>query len=339
MKPSIKHVNIPIFIPELACPFQCVFCDQKKITGQNFLLSDKDIIHTIEEHLQSTDVYNSEVQLAFFGGTFTGLNLDDQEYYLGLIQPYLKANSIKGIRISTRPDYINEENLVLLKKYGVTHIELGAQSLVDEVLKASSRGHTVKDVEIASKMILNAGFNLGLQMMIGLPGSSTNNSLITAQKIKEFGASETRIYPTIVIKDTSLAHLFKTGKYIPLTTDEAIEQSAEVFKYFENNGIKVLRVGLYPSDDLTEQGGALAGPEMPHFKEKVLSRIWLDTLKKELDFKSNYKGVMITVAPDEYNFAVGFQASNRKYLEKYFHKMKFKMNTNLKGRDYEVVYS
>ena len=136
----LRHYNIPIFIPELACPFQCVYCDQRKITGQKNLLKDNEILQNIEQHLNSFKAENREVQLAFFGGTFTGLDMAEQEHYLKLIQPFIQAQSIQGIRISTRPDYINLPNLKLLKNYGVTHIELGAQSLVEEVLAASYRG-------------------------------------------------------------------------------------------------------------------------------------------------------------------------------------------------------
>jgi histone acetyltransferase (RNA polymerase elongator complex component) len=335
---KIRHYNIPIFIPELACPFQCVYCDQRKITGQKHLMQDREIIQNIEAHLESFKSEGREVQLAFFGGTFTGLGIAEQEHYLKLIQPYIQSQSIQGIRISTRPDYINIENLQLLKTYGVTHIELGAQSLVEEVLKASSRGHSVEDVQRASEMILEEGFVLGLQMMIGLPEDSPERSLQTAQRIVEFGAHETRIYPTIVIRETNLAQLWKKGKYQALTTESAVEQSAKLLEYFEENNVKVLRVGLYPSDELSEQGEAIAGPEMPHFKEKVLTYIWKSKLEKGLDFSKKEKKLKITVNPKEYNFAVGFAASNRIYLETYFPKVKFIMDPKLEGRNYEVVY-
>jgi len=333
-----RHYNIPIFIPEVACPFQCVYCDQRKITGQKNLLKDEEIIQTIEQHLQTFKATEREVQLAFFGGTFTGLNLSEQEHYLQIIQGYISSKSIQGIRISTRPDYINTDNLKLLKQYGVTHIELGAQSLVDEVLKASYRGHSVEDVEKASKIIINHGFILGLQMMIGLPEDNPERSMQTAKRIVQFGAQETRIYPTIVIRGTNLEQLWKKGKYQALDTGSAIKQSANIYQFFEKNKVKILRVGLYPSDELSIQGEAIAGPEMPHFKEKVLSQIWKTKLEEGLDFYRKEKNIKITVNPKEYNFAVGFAASNRKYLEKHFLKAKFIINQKIEGRNYEVVY-
>ena len=333
-----RHYNIPIFIPELACPFQCVYCDQRKITGQDNVLSDDEIISNIESHLSSFKSEDREVQLAFFGGTFTGLDMAEQEHYLQLIQPFIQEQSIQGIRISTRPDYINQENLDLLKAYGVTHIELGAQSLVDEVLQASYRGHTVADVQQASALIRQEGFVLGLQMMIGLPEDTPEKSMQTAQRIVNFSTQETRIYPTVVIRGTNLAKLWQQGKYKALDTELAIAQSAKLFRFFEENKVKVLRVGLYPSEELSVQGEAIAGPEMPHFKEKVLSYIWSDILKEQFDFSQKGKRIKIAVSPKEYNFAVGYAGSNRKYLEHYFTKVKFIMNPKLEERNYEVVY-
>jgi len=335
---KLRHYNIPVFIPELACPFQCVYCDQRKITGQEHLLKDNEILQDVEQHLQSFKSDNREVQLAFFGGTFTGLSIAEQEHYLKLIQPFIQSQDIQGIRISTRPDYINLQNLKLLKQYGVTHIELGAQSLVDEVLQASFRGHSVEDVRKAAELIRAEGFVLGLQMMIGLPEDSPERSLETARRIIDFGARETRIYPTVVIRGTNLAKLWEQGKYLALDTDSAIVQSAKLYQFFEDNNVNVLRVGLYPSEELSAQGEAVAGPDMPHFKEKVLSYIWKSILLEGLDLSLKDKKLKISVNPKEINFAVGFAAGNRKYLEQFFKKVKFIMNPKLEGRNYEVVY-
>lgn len=333
-----RHYNIPIFIPELACPFQCIFCDQRKITSVKNRLEEQEIINTIESHLASFTSPEAEVQLAFFGGTFTGLNLEEQKYYLNLIQPYIKNKAIQGIRISTRPDYITQENLVILKGYGVTHIELGAQSLVDEVLTASHRGHSVEDVRKASSLILKHNFVLGLQMMIGLPEDTMERSMETAKQIVAFGAKETRIYPTVIIRGTALETLWKKGIYHAIDTETAIEQSAMLYEFFEKNQVKILRVGLYPSDELTKQGEALSGPEMPHFKEKVMGQIWKTNFRNRLDFSKWNEKIQITVSPSEYNFAVGFKASNRKFLERSFTRVTIKTNSKLKGRNYDLVY-
>jgi histone acetyltransferase (RNA polymerase elongator complex component) len=198
----MHHINIPIFIPELACPFQCIFCNQQKISGQEKLPTENEIRETIITHL-ATVLPNTIVEIAFFGGSFTGLPLVEQERLLEIPQEFIKKGAVKGIRLSTRPDYISVEILALLKKMKVTAIELGAQSLVDKVLLKSGRGHNAQQVKFASKMILDAEFELGLQMMLGLPGDSERNAILTAQKIVQFGAHTTRIYPTLVIKDTA----------------------------------------------------------------------------------------------------------------------------------------
>ena len=335
---KLRHFNIPIFIPELACPFQCIYCDQQKITGNRTLPTEEEILEIVEQHLRTFPEIAREVQIAFFGGTFTALAPAAQKRYLELVQPYLEQQKVGGIRISTRPDYIDKANLQMLKELGVTHIELGAQSLVDSVLRESRRGHSVADVERAAKMISAQGFVLGLQMMIGLPGDSAEYALQTAQKIVELGAAETRIYPTVVIRGTALERLWRKGAYQPLDTEEAIEQAADLLVFFENHKVKVLRVGLYPSEDLTDKQEAVAGPDLPHFKEKVLSSIWRKILEAAIDFEHTEKALRISVAPAEYNFAVGFGASNRKWLEQHFRKVKFVMKKELKGRAYEVVY-
>ncbi len=190
-----KHYNIPIFIPELACPFQCVFCNQEKISGQQRIPDEKEIEQIIKEHLSSFRRTDRVVEVGFFGGSFTGIPIEEQEQYLRIVQPYIDQGEVNGIRLSTRPDYIDEEILNVLKKYRVTTIELGAQSMDDDVLKKSFRGHTAKQTEQAAKMILENGFELGLQMMIGLPGDTLEKSIKTATKIIEYGASNTRIYP------------------------------------------------------------------------------------------------------------------------------------------------
>ena len=179
----MRYYNIPIFIPELACPFQCIYCDQRKITGQSHFVNEAEIISTIDDYLETISREDCFIQLAFFGGTFTGLSIENQKQYLELVQPYIVSKQIQGIRISTRPDYITNDILRVLKQYNVTNIELGAQSLIDEVLEKVHRGHTFNDVKIASEMIINYGFTLGLQMMLGLPGDTKEYSLETAKRI------------------------------------------------------------------------------------------------------------------------------------------------------------
>jgi histone acetyltransferase (RNA polymerase elongator complex component) len=261
------------------------------------------------------------VELAYFGGNFTGISLKEQENFLKLIQPYIDQGKISGIRISTRPDYINKEILDLLKKYNVRSIELGAQSMDDEVLIQSGRGHTLMDIENASRLIIESGFSLGLQMMIGLPGDTKEKSIHTAKKIIELGAENTRIYPTLVIKETQLERLFLDGNYQPLSLEEAVSWSKELLLLFDHANVKVLRLGLHPSEGLLSGTDLIAGPFHPSFRELVLTEIWADKLRS-LTGKSGEQ-IEITVLSSQYNYAIGYNAKNRKMLERKFKKVKF----------------
>lgn len=261
------------------------------------------------------------MELAYFGGNFTGISLKEQENFLKLIQPYIDQGKISGIRISTRPDYINKEILDLLKKYNVRSIELGAQSMDDEVLIQSGRGHTLMDIENASRLIIESGFSLGLQMMIGLPGDTKEKSIHTAKKIIELGAENTRIYPTLVIKETQLERLFLDGNYQPLSLEEAVSWSKELLLLFDHANVKVLRLGLHPSEGLLSGTDLIAGPFHPSFRELVLTEIWADKLRS-LTGKSGEQ-IEITVLSSQYNYAIGYNAKNRKMLERKFKKVKF----------------
>jgi len=329
-----KHFNIPVFIPEAACPFQCIYCNQRKISGQLKIPNESEIIRTIEERLDTIPSENSVVEMAYFGGNFTGFSLPEQKHFLELVQPFIQNGKISGIRLSTRPDYISEDILDLLEHYHVRSIELGVQSMNDEVLKASRRGHTAADIERASRMILQKGFTLGLQMMIGLPGDTLEKSVATARRIIELGASETRIYPTLVIKDTLLEKYFCEDKYRPLKLDEAVRWSAQLLKIFEEAHIKVLKLGLHPSEGLISGKDLVAGPWHPSFRELVLTEIWREILY--LLLKIQDESITIEVPPDQINYAVGYDAKNRKMLLEKFKVVKFVMNNKLKGRELKI---
>jgi len=318
----IKHYNIPIFIPELACPFQCAFCNQEKISGHNLIPDDQKIIETIEDHLNSFSEKNRHVELAYFGGSFTGIPFEQQEHYLSLVQPFIKNGKIQSIRLSTRPDYIDDKILKLLKKYNVGTIELGAQSLDDEVLKKTFRGHTAKQVEDASQLIHKYGFKLGLQMMIGLPGDNLKKSLFTTNKIIELSAENTRIYPALVIRDTAMHTWFKQGKYTPLTLDEAVNWTKEILPIFENAGVNVIRVGLHPSEGLLSGEELVAGPFHISFRELVLTEIWNDKLKPLLE-QEQLNHLELTIPYGSLNHAIGHKAKNKKMLLKKFRSVSF----------------
>lgn len=319
----MKHYNIPIFIPELACPNRCIYCNQRHISGQLQAVKPGEIKQIIEQHL-ATFIRPSEVELAFFGGSFTGIDEKDMLTYLQIVQPYIEQGEIKSIRISTRPDYINEKILDILQQYNVKDIELGAQSLNEEVLAFAKRGHTVRDVENVSQLIKSYGFSLGLQMMIGLPLDTVEKSKETAKKILKLGAESTRIYPTLVINNTDLADLYRQNKYKALSLEEAVDWTAEIYKIFSQSSIKILRVGLHPSEALINGTELLAGPFHVSFKELVLTKIWQEKFEK---LPINTKTILVN--PKEINYAIGYNSKNKQLLQKKFPYLKFISDSNV----------
>lgn len=334
---SKRHYTIPVFIPELACPFQCVFCDQRKISGKLVSPSAEEVRRTIEEHLTTISPEGSFIEIGFFGGNFTGIPQALQETYLEIAGEYLRCGNVKGIRLSTRPDYISPEKLMLLKRYGVSCIELGAQSLDEDVLRLSGRGHKKEDIVEASRMILAEGFSLGLQMMIGLPGDTPEKSADTARRIVELGAANTRIYPTLVIKGTKLEQMYLRGKYKPLELNEAVMMAKSVAEIFEASNVKIIRMGLHPSEGLLTGEHLVAGPYHVSFRELVQTEIWNEILKPLGDKKG--KILTISVAPAEFNYAVGYNARNKKELLRNFHKVRFITDPALKGRQFIADYN
>ncbi len=259
---------IPIFVPHEGCPNDCAFCNQRTISGKSSAPDMFDAQKTIEEHLLSGGGYAD--QIAFFGGSFTGINEEKQNEYLSLARRYIISGNVKSIRLSTRPDYIDKDAVERLISYGVKNIELGAQSMDEEVLLLAKRGHSAYDVEKASEIINNSGAILGLQMMTGLPMDTPQKCMNTARKFKELGAKETRIYPTVVLRGTHLEKMLTDGTYVPQNLEEAICISAKLYRYFKDNDIEILRIGLPDGDDLREN--YLAGAYHPSLGEMVISR-------------------------------------------------------------------
>ena len=335
----MKHYNIPIFLPELACPFRCVYCNQFSITGKQQLPDIHEVKNTIDKHLASFKEDERFVEVAFFGGNFTGLPEKMQDDFLRVVQPYLEKGLINGIRCSTRPDFIDEKRVKVLKSFGMRNIELGAQTTNDVILQKCGRGHTFRDIENASQIIVDEGITLGLQMMIGLPFDSFENDMQTAEDIVRLGAKETRIYPCIVVKDTKLEKLYNKGEYNPLSLDDAVEQSATLYEYFNENDVKVLRIGLHTSEDLN--GAAyVAGPYHKNFAEMVFSRLWGRKFDK-IDEKSDE--IVIEVPENELNHAIGYKGENkRKLQERYKHvviKPSFRPERNVVEHSGEIFFS
>ena len=321
----IKHYNIPIFLPELACPYRCVYCNQFSITGLNNFVKPEDVKHIIDSHLSSFKEENRFVEVAFFGGNFTGLPVGMQNDYLEVVQPYLDKNLVHGIRCSTRPDYIDLKRVREIKSYGMCNIELGAQSTDNEVLKYCKRGHTYNDIVEASQIILSEDITLGLQMMIGLPFDSDEKDLQTAKDIVNLGAKETRIYPCIVVKDTELEMMYRNGDYEALSINEAVCRSSKLYSYFIENQVKVLRIGLHQSDEL-DAGGYVAGPYHKNFAEMVFSHIWKEKFEnlKISESENLKKDIIINVPASQINHAIGWNGENKKLLLEQFRSVDFK---------------
>lgn len=269
----MKKGNISIFVPHQGCPCQCSFCNQKTITGKTSAPTADDVKSAVETALKRK---NFEYEIAFFGGSFTAIDREYMTELLDAAYPYVKNGQVNGIRISTRPDCIDGEILELLKKYRVTSIELGAQSMDDNVLEANRRGHTSGDVENASALIKKYGFELGLQMMTGLYKDTVEGAVKTAEKIIALSPDTVRIYPTVVLKNTYLAELYKAEKYNPPDAFASAELCAKLVPMFENAGIKIIRLGLHSSEDIKKN--MLAGGFHDSFGELVKSRLMVEKI-------------------------------------------------------------
>ncbi len=318
----MKHANISIFVPHLGCPNDCSFCNQRHITGTAAEPSKQDIIDAVSVAVASKNFSAENTEIAFFGGSFTAI---DRDYMLTLLKTadeQVKLHSLRGVRISTRPDCINDEILSVLKKYSVTAIELGAQSLDDSVLAMNDRGHTAKDVENATLLIKEYGFQLGLQMMTGLYGDTDEKALLTAKRIISYSPDTVRIYPTIVLKNTRLAELYKKGVYKPQTVDEAVSLCGELLEHFDHAGIKVIRLGLHS----IEQESFVAGPWHPAFSEICDSYRFL---KKITDRCMAGKSYEIEVNPADISKAVGQKRANLEELHSLGINVKFIQNDNI----------
>ena len=287
------HVNIPIFIPHLGCPNQCVFCNQRTISGVSEL-DISDVRSQIETALSTIDS-TCDAEIAFFGGSFTGIDRELMIQLLEIAYVYVADGRVKSVRCSTRPDYISGEILDLLEKYGVKTIELGLQSSSEKVLSLSKRGHTYLDEENACKMIVDRGFSLVGQLMIGLPGSTPDDEIETARFIVKSGAKAARIYPTVVFHGTELCRMSCSGEYSPLELSDATERSARVLEIFTDAGLDVIRIGLCASDNLLDTDKYYAGPNHPALGEMVESALLYNKITGKLGNIGSYDGVTLRV--------------------------------------------
>lgn len=337
-----RQYIIPIFVPHLGCPNDCVFCNQKSISGEQRMITKEDVKKTIDFYLDNIRDKESKKEVAFFGGSFTGIEIEKQAEFLQTAYEYIKQGKIDSIRISTRPDYIDKKILKMLKKYKVETIELGVQSANDYILKQSQRGHTFEDVKKASKLIRWYGFKLGHQMMVGLPESTRLDEINTARELIKLKPKMVRIYPVLVIKNTKLEKDYMNEKYKPLTVVQAVEICKELVVMFKKKGIEIIRIGLQNTDTITDpkQSGSevVAGPYHPAFRQLVESGLWYDTIVtkiKQLNVK--VKKVEITVNPQDANNVIGHKRENiEKLKDMYSLDLIVKQDKNIKPGKSEI---
>lgn len=336
------HANIPVFIPHLGCPNDCVFCDQRTISGTTEF-SEERVRGIIEASLATLG--DRQAEIAFFGGSFTGIDRGLMIRLLDLAEEYVKGGRVAGIRMSTRPDYISDEIIDVIGRYTLSEVELGIQSMSDRVLALSRRGHTAADSARAVTKLVSRGIAVGGQMMIGLPGAAREDEEHTAREICRLGAVSCRIYPTVVFRGTCLAAMTEKGKYSPLSVDEAVSRSASVLGIFEENGVRCLRIGLQDSENLHSGEKYLAGPVHPAMGELVRGELFRRGIGKSFDAlvsAGGWKypdGVTVEVPRGKISTAVGVSGVNRDLLrEKYnLKKIVFRENEALDGFGINII--
>ena len=315
-----RQYIIPIFVPHLGCPNDCIFCNQKSISGQKKSVTKEEAKEIIDNYLKSIKDEEAQIEIAFFGGSFTAIEKEKQEELLQVAYEYIKDGKVQSIRISTRPDAIDKETLKRLKKYKVKTIELGVQSANDYILKRSNRGHTFEDVKKASKLIRWYGFKLGHQMMVGLPESTRIDEVNTAKALVKLKPKMVRIYPVLVVKNTKLEEEYEKGIYEPLSIVQAVEVCKEIVRIFADKKIDVIRIGLQSTDEIAEPGTknseVVAGPYHPAFRQLVESAMWYDAIVAKIKkLNAKVKEVEVSVNPIDSNNVIGHKKENVEKLK------------------------
>ena len=328
------HVNIPIFIPHLGCPHACVFCNQKKISGHD-KADFSSVDGEIKAALETVDA-SQDAQIAFFGGSFTGIPRDDMIYLLETAKKYIDGGKVSSIRLSTRPDYIDDEILGILKKYKVKTIELGLQSMRDEVLAATERGHTVECAEKACRLVKKYGFELIGQMMTGLPSSSAEDDIYTAKRICEL-CDGARIYPTVVFYGTKLCEMAQSGEYKMPSMEELVSRTVGALREFVKAGVPVIRVGLQSSDGVLDEENVYSDTYHPAIGEICYSRLSREIIDEKMP--RGARDATILVSEKNVSKATGQKGENKKYFkEKYgLRSVKIAPDASLSGFDVKII--
>lgn len=313
-----RHYIIPIFVSHRGCPHDCIFCNQKKITGSGGDVSGDEVKLKIDEYLKTIPRENTRIELAFFGGSFTAIPIEQQKELLGAVQDYLKQGVISNIRISTRPDCIDEKIIEVLKYYGVKIVELGVQSMDEEVLKLSNRGHSTEAVVNAIALLKQNGFIVGVQVMVGLPGDTKQKSIDTVRRLVSLKPHIARIYPALVIRNTYMEQMYYKGLYNPFSLEKTIDICKKLLIIFERNNIEVIRIGLQPTENIDEGKEVVAGPFHPSMRQLVVAALYRDVLEYAISSIIPIDNVEIYVNPKEISDIIGQKRANIEYLKEKF---------------------
>lgn len=309
-----KQYTIPIFIPHKGCPNSCIFCNQKKISGQIKNVDVSDVDNIIKTYLSYYKNLSKKIEIAFFGGSFTGIDINLQIDYLKVAKKYIDNGEVNSIRLSTRPDYISEEILVMLKEYGVDTIELGVQSMDDKILSIAKRGHTSQDVIRASKLIKKYNIRLGHQIMIGLPNSTMETEIYTIKECLKLKPTQLRIYPVYVIEDSELYDMYNSREYTPLSIAEAVKRCVAVVKECQSENVAIIRLGLQSTSEITSSNSNIFGPVCDNFAEYVISAIIREHIEKYLK-KDQNEDIIVHVPRKYVSVTVGPKKINKIYFE------------------------
>ena len=323
---SAREQIIPVFVPHLGCPHDCVFCNQRRITGQ-LKPATAEMVRRAVREARKVGRTGVKRQLAFYGGSFTAIPLKQQTELLEAAKAAMDAGEIDGIRLSTRPDAISEEIASRLRTYGVDTVELGAQSMDDEVLRLSGRGHSAADVDKASQIVKAAGLSLILQMMTGLPGDRDEKSIETAKKLIALRPDGVRIYPTVIVRDTALYELWQRGAYREHSVEDAVRVCARLLPLFEAARIPVIRLGLNPTEELSAVA-AVAGAYHPALGELVKSRVYFEEAVDLLRDVEPGSRVVLAVAPEKLSQMLGQRRENVRLLTERFSLKELKVITD-----------
>jgi histone acetyltransferase (RNA polymerase elongator complex component) len=326
-----KPFVIPIFIPHAGCPHRCIFCDQTRTTNRSEALpTTAQLDETIQRFLSYRQDAQRYTEISFYGGNFLGLPLDHILFFLESVSKHISEKKIQGIRFSTRPDTITPQRLDLLAQFPVSTVELGVQTMNDDVLRASGRGHSVQDIHDAVGLLKTGSYRLGLQMMVGLPGDTEETAMTTGKRVADLAPDFVRIYPTLVLAGSRLESWYQQDRYSPLTLEDAVALTKRLYMLFVSHRIKVIRMGLQATEGLYSGADLVAGPFHPAFGELVHSAMWLDIMRKEIqsmDLK-RHQALIVELHPKLISRIKGHKKKNMAFLSREFSLLKIDFSTN-----------